>query len=311
MVSVIVPNFNHAPYLKRRLDSVINQSFHDFEVIILDDCSSDNSREIIEQYRDHLNVAQIIYNERNSGSVFNQWKKGVDLASGDYVWIAESDDYADSKFLENLVPILQSDLKLGFVYCNSKVVLQNGIIMNRTLADIRNELYSNFKWSFNYVNDGKDEIKENLLQGCTVNNTSAVLFRRSALTEVNPFDKTFKYVGDWYCYLKLCKDFKMAYINNALNYYREHQVNASKGLYKNLDFLQEYFILFDWIYRNVNFIDKKIIRNHFNSYTRHSLIKYWNKDRFTLYRKLYKVNPELFLYLIKNNVISSFKERVN
>ena len=49
-VSVIVPNYNHAPYLRQRLDSIFNQNFQDFEVIILDDCSTDNSKEIIEEY---------------------------------------------------------------------------------------------------------------------------------------------------------------------------------------------------------------------------------------------------------------------
>lgn len=93
-VSVIIPNYCHARFLNRRIDSVLNQTYGDFEVIILDDCSSDNSRDIIETYRHHPRVSHIVYNEKNSGSTFIQWDKGFELAQGEYIWIAESDDEA-------------------------------------------------------------------------------------------------------------------------------------------------------------------------------------------------------------------------
>ncbi len=67
-VSVIVPNYNHGKYLPLRLESIFNQTFQDFEVILLDDCSSDNSREILELYRNHPKVSTIIYNKRIRGS---------------------------------------------------------------------------------------------------------------------------------------------------------------------------------------------------------------------------------------------------
>ena len=104
-VSVIVPNYNHAPYLQERFDSIFNQTFQDFEVIILDDCSSDNSKEIIEEYRNRPQVSHIVHNEKNSGYPFKQWAKGFGLAKGEYIWIAESDDWAELNFLENLVSI--------------------------------------------------------------------------------------------------------------------------------------------------------------------------------------------------------------
>ena len=100
LVSVIIPSYNHEKFLKERIDSVLNQTFQDFELIILDDLSPDNSREIIESYRAHPKVSQIIYNEKNSGSTFFQWNKAVlSLAKGEFIWIAESDDVADPKFL--------------------------------------------------------------------------------------------------------------------------------------------------------------------------------------------------------------------
>ena len=64
LVSVIIPSYNHEKFLKERIDSVLNQTFQDFELIILDDLSPDNSREIIESYRAHPKVSHIIFNEK-------------------------------------------------------------------------------------------------------------------------------------------------------------------------------------------------------------------------------------------------------
>src|SRR3954470_8154701 len=103
MISVIVPNYNHSRYLKKRIESILNQTFQNFEIILLDDCSTDKSREIIEQYRNHPKVSHIIINERNSGSTFRQWDKGLQYAKCDWIWIAESDDFSDKYFLSTMV----------------------------------------------------------------------------------------------------------------------------------------------------------------------------------------------------------------
>ncbi len=96
IVSVIIPNYNYSAFLKQRIDSVLQQTFNDIEVIILDDNSSDNSKDVIESYRGEPHVSHIVYNEENSGSTFKQWRKGFDLARGEFIWIAEADDFADT-----------------------------------------------------------------------------------------------------------------------------------------------------------------------------------------------------------------------
>ena len=103
LVSVIVPNYNHARYLEQRLDTVFNQTYQNFEVIILDDKSTDNSLEVINKYKDNPHLAQIVVNEQNTGSPFKQWDKGINLAKGELIWIAESDDYNELTFLEELI----------------------------------------------------------------------------------------------------------------------------------------------------------------------------------------------------------------
>src|SRR5579872_4420041 len=127
-VSVIIPNYNHAKFLVQRIESVLNQTFTDFEIILMDDKSTDNSLEIIERYRHYPKLSKIILNETNSGSTFKQWNKGIREAKGEYIWIAESDDYADEKFLENLVSIIESNGNVGMAYCQSFDVDDKGNI---------------------------------------------------------------------------------------------------------------------------------------------------------------------------------------
>ena len=81
LVSIIIPNYNHAQYLEKRIDTVLNQTYQNIEVIILDDQSTDNSLEVIKKYRNHPKIAQIVVNERNTGNPFKQWDKGIRLAT--------------------------------------------------------------------------------------------------------------------------------------------------------------------------------------------------------------------------------------
>ena len=118
LVSVIVPNYNHSRFLDQRIQSILNQTYKNFELIILDDCSPDNgaSKSVIEKYRDNPHVSHIVYNESNSGSTFKQWDKGINLSKGDLVWIAESDDYCEPTFLETLVHEFERDSQLSLAY---------------------------------------------------------------------------------------------------------------------------------------------------------------------------------------------------
>ena len=109
-ISVVVPNYNHARFLPKRIDSILGQTLQDFELILLDDCSTDASRSILDKYADNPKV-RTEFNAVNSGSPFTQWSKGVRLARGQYVWIAESDDYADERFLERLTRFLRATKK--------------------------------------------------------------------------------------------------------------------------------------------------------------------------------------------------------
>src|SRR5689334_17639702 len=115
--SVIIPNYNHAAYLEQRIHSVLKQSFKDFEVIVLDDASTDNSTALIQKYPSIIKVV----NEKNSGSPFRQWEKGAALAKGEWLWFAESDDLASPAFLQTMYDVIQKNKTAGLIYCDAMI----------------------------------------------------------------------------------------------------------------------------------------------------------------------------------------------
>jgi glycosyltransferase involved in cell wall biosynthesis len=217
-VSVIIPNYNHAPFLKKRIDSVLEQTYQNFEIIILDDCSTDNSRDIIEQYAKHEKVSQIVFNDKNSGSPFTQWQKGFALSIGDYIWIAESDDWAENKFLEILVDKLNKNQSIGLAYCQSNIVDSVGsfIRSNKSWTDDINKR----KWRKSYSNRGFDEIKSALCYKNTIPNASAVLLKKELLLNDFTFPVNMKMAGDWFCWIQILKKTNILYVPLCLNNFR-------------------------------------------------------------------------------------------
>ena len=242
-VSVIVPNYNHARFLNQRIDSILNQTYTDFELILLDDCSTDESREVLLSYKGHPQVTHVVFNEKNSSSTFKQWEKGIKLAQGEYIWIAESDDWAETDFLTVLTTLLDVYPEAGLAYCNSSINI-NG----EKTGDFANEKAKKFHsnhWVNDYCIDGLDEINQVLLKDCTINNASAVLMRKSVLLDIFPFPYPFTFSGDWYCYLRIAAVSQIAYTHSTLNNYREHASNVSKKA--GFDYLIELFYIYNWL----------------------------------------------------------------
>ncbi|QIL77238.1 glycosyltransferase family 2 protein [Hymenobacter sp. HDW8] len=236
-VTVIIPNYNHARYLPQRIESVLNQSYNNFEVIILDDYSTDNSREIIERYKDSDKRIRVVYNNQNSGSTFKQWNKGFNLAKGQYIWIAESDDYADLYFLEKLIVILDSDDHIGLGYCDSWHVFeeQNSIERNTKLYS---ELDS-YLWTTNFVIDGIYLVKKFMSYRNIIPNASAVLIRRSVIQQVEPANEKMRLVGDWLFWASIMAVSKVAFVVEPLNFYRHHNNNVrSRTLINGVYYLE-------------------------------------------------------------------------
>jgi len=216
-VSVIVPNYDHAPYLVERIESILGQTYNDLELLILDDASTDDSHRILTRYYDRPRV-RILVNSINSGSAFPQWNRGISLAGGEYVWIAESDDSADPVFLETLVPLLDENPSIGLAYCQSRLIDKRGTDVGNSLAwtsDLDLE-----RWKHDFTSNGLDEIRRYLIHKNTIPNASAVLTRRNVLNKVLPVDTSFKLCGDWMHWGKMLLYADLTYVAYPLNRWR-------------------------------------------------------------------------------------------
>ena len=124
LVTIIVPNYNHQAYLTLRLESIFSQTYSNFEVILLDDASTDDSASVLREFHQRYpQKSTLDINEENSGGVFHQWEKGLNLARGDIVWIAESDDWCTENFLETLVPYFENE---AIMLAYSRTVFMDG-----------------------------------------------------------------------------------------------------------------------------------------------------------------------------------------
>jgi len=249
-VSVIIPNYNHAQFLEQRLDSVLNQTYQDFEVIFLDDASTDNSREIIAKYANHPKISHFVFNETNSGSPFKQWEKVFNLAEGEYIWIAESDDYSELNFLEKLVSLIQDNVAI--VYCRSAVVNEHDKIFNFFWAD---ELNCQ-RWKHEHSEDGLTEIINCFVFRNVISNASSAIFKKEWAYFDFPITEM-RYTGDWLFWINLLreKNRKISYIPEQLNFFRKHSgtTRSVKVPAQEVQRFREYFIVLDKAFKISNY----------------------------------------------------------
>jgi len=235
LVSVIIPNFNHGKYLVQRVESVLSQTFQDFEIILLDDASHDDSQRIMQQYSNNKKVSHVVINKVNSGSPFLQWKKGFALATGKYVWIAESDDWCEPSLLETLLEPFEIDKDCVISYCQSYGINdQNEILFQ-----------SNHRRLSEFVEGGRF-IKEYLSIPVAIFNASMVLWKREKYQFISEAFTTFKFTGDWYFWIQLSRHGNVHISAKVLNYFRKHDADVSGKAYKSgLNFIEELRVIND------------------------------------------------------------------
>lgn len=235
LVSVIVPNYNHEKYLKQRLDSIFNQTYENFEVILLDDCSTDNSRAILSEYAENPKVSHCIFNQINTGNTFVQWDKGLALAKGQYIWIAESDDYCDVSFLEKVSEPLIKNNKVALSYCQSNRVDENDIITGNWKD--HTDWLDQKQFETDFVINGNYFIERYLIHINVIPNASAVIFRKEHMKILRDIfsNNQLKSCGDWIIYIQQVINHKVAFIAESFNHFRFHSNSVISRTVKTED----------------------------------------------------------------------------
>lgn len=231
-VSVVVPNYDYARYLEARLHSIADQSYPVYELIVLDDASTDDSLEVAGRTLDGLAIDHLLVGSRvNSGSVFRQWLAGVERARGDLVWIAEADDLSDPRFLETLVPDFASpDIVLS--YCESRRIDAEGRLLHATYADHVADVGGE-RWRRLHVVPGDEALATFLGVKNTIPNVSACLFRRDVLHESLRDNiaeiSGYRIAGDWATYAHVLARGRLAFHPAARNIHRRHAGSVTLG----------------------------------------------------------------------------------
>lgn len=288
-VSVIVPNFNHAPYLRQRLDSILEQTFQDFELIVIDDCSTDNSHEVIESYHSHPKVSQIVYNERNSGSAFRQWVNGITQAQGEWVWIAESDDWAEPTFLETMMRAVTEHPTCGLAYCWSYRTDEKGTLLWDVPDKKEVKLYR-----------GETFIREKLLFSNVLVNVSACLFKRELFKpECVTLYEQMRLCGDWFFYVLLAEQANVVVVKSPMNYCRRHGTNISESAEaKGLTFLEGAEVL-DYIVDRYHIKQLEYARFWGRQWAKYRRIWNFSSETNAAVRKRFALqHPGIYLYYL-------------
>jgi glycosyltransferase involved in cell wall biosynthesis len=222
MVSVIIPNYNHGQFLAQRINSVFAQTYENFEVIILDDCSTDGSRDVIEEYRNHPKLSSILYNTQNSGSTFKQWEKGISAAKGEWIWIAESDDWCESNFLETIMAGVEQNSNCVLGYCQSYCVVNENDIRFQTQHSKLTDFI-----------DGRAFISNYMLRGNIIYNASMAVWKKEKFAAISQTYTQYKFCGDWLFWIELAAQGDVMISGRVLNYFRKHGKDVSGAAYQS------------------------------------------------------------------------------
>jgi hypothetical protein len=235
-ISVAVPNYNYAHCLSERLNTIFDQNHPVEEIIVLDDCSSDDSISVIMKVADERQRdLTLVINEENSGSVFAQWAKAAEMAKGEFLWIAEADDLSEPTFLSSLLNLMKADPDIALGFTDSKSIDAEGA-----------HLYASYKPYYATIEPGalarsevfeaKNFVTRYLGVKNTILNVSSVLWRREALLralEASRSDlRDLRMAGDWRIYLECLAvpGAKIAYVADPLNVHRRHAASVTHSL---------------------------------------------------------------------------------
>lgn len=272
LVSVIIPNYNYERFLVQRIYSILYQTEKIGEIIILDDNSTDNSvqfaGEIKKAIGRHVPV-RLINNTKNQGT-FRQWEKGFAESKYEYVWIAEADDFCDSRFLESTLKPLKDSKDVVISYADTGFIYEDGLFLESVKRHI--DYQESGHWDSSYVNKGIDEVKGYSYLNNTIANVSSVIFRKRAdinYPELFSHSRDYKQAGDWVFYVNYMLHGDIAYIDRPLNYYRLHGNNVSSKT-KASDHLNE-------IHKVYDMLDKKLRLTKSHKQSQRKRIKFLKK----------------------------------
>ena len=208
-ISVLLSSYNHERYIRRTIESVLNQTYTDFELIIVDDCSTDHSKQVIESYTDPRIRAFFLNPNQGMGMAFNY---SIKQATGEYLARIDSDDFWALDKLEKQLDYMEAHPETGACFSWAKVIDENENEVPSSICD-RGSLFaarnrSQAEWLHQFYS-----------KGCVLCHTSAFI-RRSVLAEVGIYNYSLKQIQDLELWTRIAKRYPLHVICEPLVYYR-------------------------------------------------------------------------------------------
>ena len=212
--SVIMPCYNHGSYVGGSIEAILAQTVSELELIVVDDCSRDDSRTVIAGYMRRDPRIRVIHHRTNLGASRSR-NDGIKLATGEFVAFCDADDVWLPMKLDRQIACLHNHPECDVVYCDAKIIDERGIETGELFRD-----------RFPVPGDGSGELFTEL---CTRNfiNMQTAMLRRECLLESGNFDERIKFVEDWCFWVDVSLGRKFYYMNEALAAYREHRASTA------------------------------------------------------------------------------------
>jgi len=208
-VSVIIPAFNRGKYIRQTVDSVLNQTYPNFELIVVDDGSTDDTRQILEEYGERIRIGE--HPQRANRGQSASINLGLEYANGEYVAILDSDDYWEPDKLEAQVAYLEKHPDIGLVYGNGTAVNENGDFLYDIFAPGHQER----------------NIPDNVLLDCYFLVPNNSLVRGEVFEKTGGFDESLRSAQDHDMGIRIAEVARLGYIDKPVYHYRRHSESIS------------------------------------------------------------------------------------
>ena len=243
-VSVCVPSFNYARFLQSCIDSVLRQSYTDFELIVVDDASHDESVRVIGANHDPR-IRFVSHDERRGA--IQTWNHCLAMARGDYVSFLCADDLFLSGKLQFQVAALDANPSIGLVHADGfwadESATRECLFSTVFPDDLRTYL------SEDHVSPAPQGLRL-LAAGYNYIHLSNAMIRRDCIEDIGGFSPYFPYAADWYCWLRIAARHSVAYLARPLAVYRRHSRNLTRAMQRSGQDLLDWYGVTERVFRN-------------------------------------------------------------
>lgn len=253
LVSVMMPVYNSEDFLQESIDSILNQTYENFEFIIVDDHSTDSSWEIIKNYEEKENKIKAIRNKKNL-NIPKTRNKALKLANGKYYAVQDSDDVSHSDRLRKQVKFLEDKEEYGIVGCHLEVI---------------NSLSK--KIGFRGYPTSYEEIKKVITRYNPIPQPGVMMRAEIIENDIGYYNEKYTRCQDYDLWLRIAENYKISNLDEALVQYRRSE---TQGLVKNFNKSLKYTLEIQrkWLYHNKFFSPVNVVSWYFKN-----LIKYMPK----------------------------------